>query len=63
METCERCNNAPCQCLSTAEMTAQYTVDGFCAPFVVVVRKLDGKRGSLAFTHMPRFYFNFVADK
>ena len=29
------------------------------APFVVVRRKGDGKKGSLEFQHQPRFYFNF----
>jgi hypothetical protein len=46
--------------LDTKQMTEKYTVEGFCAPCVVVTRKEDGKRGSLAFTHMPRFYFDFV---
>ena len=46
--------------LTTTEMTALYDVEGFCAPCVVVRRKSDGKRGSLEFTHMPRFYFNFI---
>jgi hypothetical protein len=46
--------------LDTQQMTEKYSVQGFSAPFVVVVRKEDNKRGSLEFTHMPRFYFNFV---
>ena len=32
------------------------------APFVAVRRKSDGAKGSMEFTHSPRFYFNFVAD-
>jgi len=47
---------------TTAEMSAEFTVTGFMAPFVVVVRKSDGVKGSMEFTHSPRFYFNFVAD-
>jgi hypothetical protein len=32
------------------------------APFVIVTRKSDGAKGSLEFTHNPRFYFNFAVD-
>jgi hypothetical protein len=46
----------------TAELSRDFSVIGFAAPFVVVVRKADGVKGSLMFTHSPRFYFNFVAD-
>jgi hypothetical protein len=35
---------------------------GFMAAFVVVTRKADGVKGSMEFTHNPRFYFNFVPD-
>jgi len=47
---------------TTAEMSAEFTVIGFAAPFVVVRRKADGVKGSMEFTHSPRFYFNFAAD-
>lgn len=43
----------------TDEMTRDFNVEGFGAPFVVVTRKSDGKRGSLKFQHHPRFYFSF----
>ena len=46
--------------LTTAEATDKYSFIGFMAPFVEVKRKSDGARGTLEFTHMPRFYFNFV---
>jgi len=46
----------------TAQLAAEFEVIGFMAPFVVVRRKSDGAKGSLEFTHNPRFYFNFVAD-
>jgi hypothetical protein len=46
---------------TTEQMSAEFSVQGFCAPFVVVVRKSDGVKGTLEFTHSPRFYFNFVA--
>jgi len=44
------------------ELSRDFQVIGFIAPFVVVVRKSYGAKGSLEFTHSPRFYFNFVAD-
>ena len=42
----------------TAELTEQFDVLGFCAPYVVAIRKADGVKCSLEFTHMPRFYFD-----
>jgi hypothetical protein len=47
----------------TSEMQNEFTALGFMAPFVVVQRKSDGKKGSLEFQHSPRFYFNFVLDE
>jgi len=47
---------------NTEELRAEYDVIGFCAPFVVAIRKSDGARGSLEFTHSPRFYFAFTVD-
>ena len=51
------------QVWDTAELTAEFEVLGFLAPFVVVQRKCDRQRGSLEFQHRPRFYFNFVPDQ
>ena len=48
--------------LTTDQLSEQYNVLGFLAPFVVVRRKSDGVKGSMEFTHNPRFYFNFVPD-
>lgn len=47
---------------TTAELTEEFTVQGFMAPFVVVTRKADGKRGTLMFKHSPRVYFNWQED-
>lgn len=47
---------------STSELTAEFDVLGFMAPYVVVQRKADGCKGSLEFQHSPRVYFNFVRD-
>lgn len=47
------------QVWNTDELTNDFDVSGFMAPFVVVTRKSDGVKGGLMFQHMPRFYFNF----
>ncbi len=47
------------QVWSGEEMRNDFTVLGFGAPFIVVERKSDGKKGSLMFQHHPRFYFEF----
>jgi hypothetical protein len=45
---------------TTDEVRELFDVIGFMAPFVVVIRKSDGVKGSLMFNHDPRVYFNFV---
>lgn len=50
------------QVWNTDELSAEFEVLGFMAPYVVVRRKSDGRKGSLEFQHDPRFYFNFVLD-
>jgi hypothetical protein len=50
------------QVWDTAQLATDFEVFGFMAPFVVVKRKSDGRKGSLEFQHHPRFYFNFVFD-
>lgn len=47
------------QVWDTEQLTKEFEVTGFQAPFVVVVRKEDGVKGAMEFTHMPRFYFSF----
>jgi len=44
---------------SAPELTADFEVHGFRAPFVIVTRRADGQRGSLCFQHDPRFYFDW----
>lgn len=51
------------QVWDTTELTRDFEVKGFGAPFVVVRRKTDGKLGSLRFIHMPRFYYDFAEHK
>lgn len=47
----------------TDALRKDFDVIGFMAPYTVVKRKSDGIKGSLEFTHRPRFYFNFIEDK
>lgn len=44
---------------TTAELTRDFEVIGFAAPFVVVRRRSDNKKGSLEFTHCPRDCFGW----
>ena len=46
----------------TEELSKEFSVNGFAAPFCIVKRKVDGADGSVMFQHNPRFYFNFIAD-
>ena len=48
------------QVWDTEELTAEFTVEGFAAPFIAATRKSDGKRGTLMFQHRPRFYFSWT---
>jgi hypothetical protein len=48
---------------NTQELSQDFEVKGFMAPYVVVKRKADGVMGSLEFQHSPRYYFNFQEDK
>ena len=50
------------QVWSTSELSKEFVVGGFMAPFVTVKRRLDGQKGSLMFQHSPRFYFDFTPD-
>jgi len=43
---------------NTEELSQEFRVIGFSAPFVVVQRKSDSVKGSVAFQHLPRFYFD-----
>ncbi len=44
---------------TTDELREEFEVLGFAAPFVVVIRRVDGVKGSLEVTHSPRLYFNW----
>lgn len=46
------------QVWDTDQLRAEFEVLGFSAPYITAIRKSDGQRCSLEFTHDPRFYFN-----
>lgn len=50
------------QTWNTQELQQEFEVLGFAAPFVVVKRRSDGKKGTLEFKHSPRIYFSFRED-
>ena len=47
------------QCWDTSELQRDFEVTGFLAPFVLVRRKSDGRKGTLLFQHSPRIYYAF----
>ena len=51
------------QVWDTSELSSDFDVTGFMAPYVVVTRKADGVSGSLLFRHSPRLYYSFTPDK
>ena len=48
---------------NTEELSKEFEVIGFLAPFAVVKRKSNGVKGSVMFQANPRFYYHFVEDK
>lgn len=46
----------------SGELMKDFDVEDFYAPFAVVRRIADGKRGVVTFQHYPRYYFNFQAE-
>jgi len=49
------------QIWTSSQLTEEFDVIGFQTPFVVARRKADGTKGSLQFTHNPRYYFGWEA--
>lgn len=43
----------------TDELTKNFNVIGFAAPFIMVSRKSDNTKGTMMFQHSPRYYFKF----
>lgn len=50
------------QLWDTGEFQKDYTVHSFLAPYVSVTRKSDKLRGTLLFSHSPRFYHSFQPE-
>jgi len=46
----------------SAAVRLDFDITGFMAPFVTATRKSDGQKGTLMFTHSPRFYFSWVPE-
>ena len=47
------------QVWDTQQLSQDFDVLGFMAPYVIARRKSDRQKGSLMFQHNPRFYFSF----
>ena len=43
----------------TQELQKKFIIESFLAPIVFCTEKETGEQGTMEFTHMPRFYFNF----
>ena len=50
------------QVWDTQELGRDFTVESFMAPFVVATQKSTGDKGTLMFSHSPRFYFNWRSN-
>lgn len=47
---------------TTEEALEEFEFQSFRAPMVRVVRRSDGVKGWMEFTHKPRYYFAFRPD-
>lgn len=47
---------------TTSEMQEEFDALGFMAPFIIVRKRDTGERGSLMFTHSPRYYFSWSPE-
>jgi hypothetical protein len=63
LQSRESLKSAYGQVWDTEELARDFAVEGFAAPFVVVVRKIDQVKGSLQFQHSPRFYYAFQPEE
>ena len=50
------------QVWDTSELQKDFSVTGFMAPFVVVIEKSTGKKGTMVFQDRPRFYYDFKPE-
>jgi len=51
------------QVWDTSELLDEFEVTGFLAPFVSVRRRSDNVKGSMMFSHRPRYYYNFAEER
>ena len=51
------------QVWNTDELSRDFEVLGFMAPYVVVKDKATGRKRSLMFQHYPRYYWGWMEDK
>lgn len=51
------------QVWNTEELSRDFEVLSFLAPFISVTRKADGARGAMMFQDRPRYYFNFTTTR
>ena len=47
------------ECWTTDEVTQEFEILGFLAPFCTAVRISTGEKGSLLFGHRPRIYYGW----
>ena len=47
----------------TDELTKEFSVEAFLAPFITVRRLSDGIMGTMMFQDYPRFYFGFRGEE
>ena len=45
------------------ELQEKFKVISFSSPYVTVERLEDKARGTMQFTHMPRFYYGFIKNQ
>ena len=41
------------------QLARDFEVEAFASPVVVVIRRCDGRRGTMMYQHIPRFYWGF----
>jgi len=47
------------QVWDTQELSKDFVVEGFMAPFITATRKKDNVKGNMMFQDRPRFYWGF----
>lgn len=50
------------QVWDTTQLQQDFIVHGFLAPFVSVTKKETNEKGTLMFSHNPRYYYGWQED-